>query len=257
MALIANGFRANSGARTILGGTYFATDRRAKIAPAFSPNMYIGEAEVDRKTGTPQGYLGPGSGMLPREGGGMASIRRITGTGAFAGAGSAGRNIEASIAGAGELAADATAVARLIAALTGAGAITGDPTGVARLAASLAGSSTVAGSASAIAFLAATIAGAATVAAEQRALAHVTADITVGEATTLTADAIAATVWATVLEAGYSADDILGLIAAAVAGKLSGADGTTITIRDIGDTADRIVATVDENGNRSAVTLTP
>jgi hypothetical protein len=45
------------------------------------------------------------------------------------------------------------------------------------------------------------------------------------------------------------------LILAALAGKLSGAATTTVTIRDTNDTVDRVVATVDSNGNRSAVTL--
>jgi hypothetical protein len=42
---------------------------------------------------------------------------------------------------------------------------------------------------------------------------------------------------------------------AALAGKLSGAAGTTINIRDVNDTKNRITATVDENGNRLTVTL--
>lgn len=41
----------------------------------------------------------------------------------------------------------------------------------------------------------------------------------------------------------------------ALAGKLSGAATTSIAIRDVGDTKDRIAATVDSNGNRTAVTL--
>lgn len=45
------------------------------------------------------------------------------------------------------------------------------------------------------------------------------------------------------------------LMLAALAGKLSGGGTTSIAIRDTNDTKDRIAATVDENGNRSAVTL--
>ena len=45
------------------------------------------------------------------------------------------------------------------------------------------------------------------------------------------------------------------LILAAAAGKVSGADGLTVTIRDTTDTYNRIVATVDQYGNRSSVTL--
>lgn len=56
------------------------------------------------------------------------------------------------------------------------------------------------------------------------------------------------------IETGFSLRQILRLIAAATSGKLSGAGTSTITIRDINDTKDRIVATVDANGNRSVVT---
>lgn len=42
---------------------------------------------------------------------------------------------------------------------------------------------------------------------------------------------------------------------AANAGKLSGAAGTTVTIRNYADTKDRITATVDADGNRSAISL--
>jgi hypothetical protein len=53
---------------------------------------------------------------------------------------------------------------------------------------------------------------------------------------------------------GFSLQNALKLILAAAAGKVSGADGTTITIRDTSDTYNRIVATVDQYGNRSALT---
>lgn len=47
----------------------------------------------------------------------------------------------------------------------------------------------------------------------------------------------------------------LRLILAALVGKLSGAATTTVTIRDTNDGVNRVVATVDADGNRSAVTL--
>ena len=58
-----------------------------------------------------------------------------------------------------------------------------------------------------------------------------------------------------VVEGALTVNDALRIILAASAGKLSGAATTTITIRDTGDTIDRIVATVDADGNRTAVTL--
>jgi len=44
---------------------------------------------------------------------------------------------------------------------------------------------------------------------------------------------------------------------AALAGELSGAATTTVTIRNVSDSADVIVATVDASGNRTATTVTP
>lgn len=59
----------------------------------------------------------------------------------------------------------------------------------------------------------------------------------------------------TVLEGSITWEQAVRLIlAAAAAGKLSGADTTEVTIRDVADSKDRIVATVDEFGNRSAIT---
>ena len=59
------------------------------------------------------------------------------------------------------------------------------------------------------------------------------------------------------VESGTTLRQALRLILAANAGKLSGATGTTITIRDINDLKDRIIATVDGSGNRTAVTTDP
>jgi hypothetical protein len=56
------------------------------------------------------------------------------------------------------------------------------------------------------------------------------------------------------VETSLTLRQALRLIVAASAGKVSGGDTTTITIRNIGDTKNRIVATVDTFGNRSAIT---
>lgn len=49
--------------------------------------------------------------------------------------------------------------------------------------------------------------------------------------------------------------EIMRILLAAAAGKVSGAAGTNVKIRDQADTKDRIDATVDATGNRTAVTL--
>lgn len=56
------------------------------------------------------------------------------------------------------------------------------------------------------------------------------------------------------IETGLTLRQAMRLVTAASAGKVSGADTSTVTIRNVGDTKDRITATVDESGNRTAVT---
>ena len=62
-------------------------------------------------------------------------------------------------------------------------------------------------------------------------------------------------IWDEVMEGSTTARQSIRLANTANGAKLSGAATTTVTIRDIGDTKDRVTATVDANGNRSAITL--
>lgn len=71
------------------------------------------------------------------------------------------------------------------------------------------------------------------------------------DAATEVANAVAAIT----IEGSLDMIKAIKLILAAAAGKVSGADGLTVTIRDTTDTYNRIVATVDQYGNRSSVTL--
>lgn len=58
-----------------------------------------------------------------------------------------------------------------------------------------------------------------------------------------------------VMEGGLTFVQSMRVQNAAAAGKLSGAATTTVLIRDLADTRNRIAATVDATGNRSAITL--
>lgn len=57
------------------------------------------------------------------------------------------------------------------------------------------------------------------------------------------------------IETGISPRAALRISLAALAGKLSGAATTAVAIRNVGDTKDRISATVDADGNRTSVTV--
>lgn len=75
-----------------------------------------------------------------------------------------------------------------------------------------------------------------------------------GTAETVLAN-LPAVILAAVIETGLTLKNALRLIAAAAAGKLSGADTATNTIRNaVADDKNRITATVDEDGNRTAIT---
>ena len=66
--------------------------------------------------------------------------------------------------------------------------------------------------------------------------------------------AIASAVWAYVVTGTTTAVKIMRAAAAVLGGKMSGAGTGTETFRDIDDTKDVIVATVDSSGNRTALT---
>ena len=59
-----------------------------------------------------------------------------------------------------------------------------------------------------------------------------------------------------VVVGSYTLRQLLKVMAAALAGKATGGGTTTVTFRGVDDASNVIVATVDANGNRSAVTLT-
>jgi hypothetical protein len=63
----------------------------------------------------------------------------------------------------------------------------------------------------------------------------------------------ATAVWQQVLESSLNAEELVRLMASMLTGKVSGAGTGTETFRDLDDSKDRVVVTVDENGNRTAV----
>ncbi len=74
------------------------------------------------------------------------------------------------------------------------------------------------------------------------------------DAAALKADAVDL-IWDEVMEAALTARQSMRLKLAAFGGKSSGGGTNTLTLRNPADTKDRIVATVDANGNRSNVVL--
>ena len=64
-------------------------------------------------------------------------------------------------------------------------------------------------------------------------------------------------VWGTLIEAGFTAEQILRLTAAVLLNKASGGNTASVVFRDIADTKNRVTLAVDSFGNRSSTTLDP
>jgi hypothetical protein len=74
------------------------------------------------------------------------------------------------------------------------------------------------------------------------------------DADALAADAVDE-IWDEVVEGALTARQLLRVFLSALAGLSSGGGTVTIRFRDEGDSMDRIVASVDANGNRTAIAL--
>jgi len=59
------------------------------------------------------------------------------------------------------------------------------------------------------------------------------------------------------VEGALNSDDVLRILLAAMAGKADGANTNQMNFRDQADTKNRIVATIDQHGNRSSISIDP
>lgn len=66
---------------------------------------------------------------------------------------------------------------------------------------------------------------------------------------------VATAIWEEPLETTYTAEQVMKIMASALAGKVSGAGSGTETFKGLDGSTDRIVSTVDSSGNRTAVTV--
>lgn len=247
---------------------------------------FHGEARVtgeSLKASRPSGLRHPYTWMLAQKTGALASRLEIEGSVTFSAAGARGRNLTASVSGL----ATGTFTGQLVvsgsASISGSATVTSNAFAALLATASITGTGgfPVAGDAlllesgfyllredggkvlletassgpilTALGWGVVAITGTASISATRYAKGTLEAEIT--PFTELSPQSLASAVWAQALEAGYTAEEMMRVMAAAMAGEVSGAGTTTITIRDIADTKARITATVDGTGNRTAVTL--
>ena len=210
------------------------------------------------KSGTPDGYRPPYAWIIPITAGALSARNNLVGEGDLVGAVAGGKNAEAALSGSGDLTAVGQLIISMAAALSGSGTISGaQMQAFLQLAAALSGAGSVAALLNAKGALLSALAGSGDLDAVATALGTLAAAITVTGDLLTTANIADAILDATdAVETDVTVRQALRIMAAALGGKVSGAETTTITFRNASaDDTDRIVATVDVDGNRTAVTL--
>lgn len=202
----------------------------------------------------PFGYTPQGAFELASKASGISSTNKITVTTSQTFAGAGGRNATFN----GVATATMSALGKLV--VSGVTSIVTRGTMSANAYAALAAASTISvtGTFAQTSLLAkgwanASLAQSTSVVAVRYATGTLAADIL--PYTELSPQNLATAVWDESLETNYSAKELMRLVTSALAGKISGAETTTVTIRDINDGKNRITATVDGSGNRTTITL--
>lgn len=250
--LLGNAIRLASSPAYYLGGVYVAR-RDLFLVSGSRKRFAYGEgavASVTNRAAVPEGYLPPYCWDMPQKSGGLSSRRRILGTGVLAAANLAGGlNAVSSLTGSGTITNAALGlILSAVASLSGSGTLTAAVVGKLEAAAALSGSGSMTAALGAIADLVGELVGSGAITASMIAKAGISADITVTGELLNTAN-VGEAVWAKVIESGYSATEILRLLAGVAAGKTTiidtGGGTATVTFRDLADTKDRLEAEMD------------
>ena len=258
MALIGNRSVLHKSPGRFLSGTIASIERSNFGKAGMLANRFQSLSPIF--AAIPTGHLSPSAWALPRTAGGLSAINEA---GATLSAGNLnlaeGRNIDGSTSFAFTL---PDADLQLVVSATGDATFTFTQSGA------LAGALDAVGSATATFTVSTSTLGAVidaiasatfslTGTATPRATGELAGDIT--PFTELSPQNLAAAVWAAVLEAGYSAGDLMRVLAAVAAGKTdidtSGAN-PIVTFRDVNDTTDRVTATMT-GSERTTVVIDP
>lgn len=87
---------------------------------------FVGWAEYDSLSSTPDGYRPPYSWVIAIDGGGMSTWGQIIGTGTLDGSAAGGRNGEAALVGTGDFTATMQLIVSAVASITGTGTLDGN-----------------------------------------------------------------------------------------------------------------------------------
>lgn len=260
MALIGNAVRLAQGNAFYLGGNattsaVYNADRAVSWSPGARRCFAFGEArvaDVTNRAAVPEGYLHPTCWDMPQKSGGLASRKRIKGAGLLNDANLAGGlNAEAPLVGAGDITNAALGlILSAVADLTGDGSASADIIGKLDAVADLTSAGDLVGALGALASLLSSLTGDGVLGADIVAKAFAEAGISVTGELLSTAN-VGDAVFNAICEAGFSYGDAVRILTAVAAGKTtivdSGGGSATVTFRDLNDTKDRVVATMQDS----------
>lgn len=277
MGILANGYRDTLGVFQTFGATvsnnaYPSAGQGNFARTGAMRNITAGQGITSGLVSLPSGNRHPSAWMMPQKPGALASRNLITGAGSAAAAALAVKLAAADLAGSGSLEAIGGLIVQLVADLVGSGEISdSDLKAFLQAVASISGSGGISDAeATGLGELIAAITGLGTAAGSTATgIGELTADLVV-TGTGLTTGNVGAAVWAAiasanntagtmgeklndagsasnpwteVIESGYTAAEILRLLAAVAQGDASGLESGSPVFKSIDGATDRVTAT--------------
>lgn len=289
MGILANGFRDTLGAFQVFGATAsnnaYPSARRANYArTAAMRNITAGQGITSGLVAIPDGNRHPSAWMMPQKAGALASRNLISGAGSAAAAALAVKLAAADLTGSGSLEAIGGLIVQLIADIAGSGGISeADAKAFLQAVASIGGSGGISDAqASGLGELVAALTGLGLLDATLTGTGELSADLVV-TGTGLTTGNVGQAVWAAiasanntagtmgeklndagsgsnpwteVIEAGYSAADVLRLISAVLLGNATGLESGAQAFTGLDGTTERVTGTYTD-GERTITDLDP
>lgn len=200
-----------------LSGTVASIERGNFSNPGMMANRF---QSMSMLSGAPSGHLSPSSWFLPRTAGGMSSHNYTAAALSASGAGAEGVNIS----GATTATLSAEAIGQLVASAIGSASLAISSSGAVFAAINGSGESTLGVTATSTASAVGHAVGTATVGVTSTMVSYAIGHMsgTTEDTSTLTPASIASAVGARIVEAGYTADQIMRILAAHSAGAATG-----------------------------------
>lgn len=256
MALLGNYSVLNKSAGRWLGGAVQAPERSNWGKNGANRNFIYQDLSSSalKLVSIPDGNTAPSAWMLPSKAGGMSARNTMGGLGEIVPFTlAAGMGMQAVLDGFGDMDAEGGLVVGGSVTIPGSGSISATPNAALNAQASVDGAGGMTSTLRAIGWMSATLSGGGTCAAQSYAKGFMVCDMK--PFTELSPQSLASAVWSQAVEQGFTAEEILRLMASVLAGKSSGFDANAPVFRDIADTKDRVEATLDASGNRVTVSL--